>query len=290
MKKQDFEAHTQAWLEELVALPCFNDAARAVCTEAAAGMAFAASEAGEAPEVLEAPEAPLNASAAAATRPEAESGMQRITPATCMNLLGRALEAQEAAGKRTIVTTEVGQHQMWAAQFLSRSVPRSFLSSGGLGTMGFGFPAAIGAALAYPDARVVCIAGDGSFQMNVQELATARAYGAAVKVMIIDNACLGMVHQWQQFFYEGRYSQTELHYNPDFVALAQAYGWQSKRVQTQEELQAALSEMLSSTEPFLLDVVVPSSENVMPMVVPGGTLLEHVCPGNDAGNTAQEGE
>ena len=253
LKKKDSKARTQAWLEELSALPCFNDAA-------------------------------------AATRSEAEGGMQHITPAICMNLLGRALEAQEAAGKRTIVTTEVGQHQMWAAQFLSRSVPRSFLSSGGLGTMGFGFPAAIGAALAYPDAQVVCIAGDGSFQMNVQELATARAYGAAVKVMIIDNACLGMVHQWQQFFYEGRYSQTELHYNPDFVALAQAYGWQAKRVQTQEELQMALSEMLSSAEPFLLDVVVPSSENVMPMVVPGGTLLEHVCPGNDAGNTAQEGE
>lgn len=290
LKKQDFKAHTQAWLEELAALPCFNDAARAVCTEAAAGAAFAASEAGETPEALEASEAPLNAGAAAATRSEAEGGMQHITPAICMNLLGRALEAQEAAGKRTIVTTEVGQHQMWAAQFLSRSVPRSFLSSGGLGTMGFGFPAAIGAALAYPDAQVVCIAGDGSFQMNVQELATARAYGAAVKVMIIDNACLGMVHQWQQFFYEGRYSQTELHYNPDFVALARAFGWQAKRVQTQEELQVALSEVLSSTEPFLLDVVVPSSENVMPMVVPGGTLLEHVCPGNGTGNAVQEGE
>ena len=287
LKKQDFTAHTQAWLEELAALPCFNDAARAVCTEAAAGAAFAASEVDEEPEALE---TPLESNAAAATRSEAESSMQHITPASCMNLLGRALEAQEAAGKRTIVTTEVGQHQMWAAQFLSRSVPRSFLSSGGLGTMGFGFPAAIGAALAYPDAQVVCIAGDGSFQMNVQELATARAYGAAVKVMIIDNACLGMVHQWQQFFYEGRYSQTELHYNPDFVALARAFGWQAKRVQTQEELQAALSEMLSSTEPFLLDVVVPSSENVMPMVVPGGTLLEHVCPGNCAGNAVQEGE
>ena len=283
LKKQDFKAHTQAWLEELAALPCFNDAARAVCAEAAARAAFAASEAGDMPE------APLNAGTAA-TPAEAESSTQHITPASCMSLLGHALDEQEAAGMRTIVTTEVGQHQMWAAQFLPRSVPRSFLSSGGLGTMGFGFPAAIGAALACPNAQVVCIAGDGSFQMNVQELATARAYGAAVKVVIIDNACLGMVHQWQQFFYNGRYSQTELHYNPDFVALAQAYGWQAKRVQTQEELQAALSEMLSSTKPFLLDVVVPSSENVMPMVVPGGTLLEHVCPGNDAGNTAQEGE
>ena len=286
LKKQDFKAHTQAWLEELAALPCFNDAARAVCTEAAAGAAFEATEASRASEATD---APLKGGAAAIPA-KVESSTQHITPANCMNLLGRALETQEAAGKRTIVTTEVGQHQMWAAQFLSRSVPRSFLSSGGLGTMGFGFPAAIGAALAYPDAQVVCIAGDGSFQMNVQELATARAYGAAVKVVIIDNACLGMVHQWQQFFYDGRYSQTELHYNPDFVALARAFGWQAKRVQTQEELQAALSEMLSSTKPFLLDVVVPSSENVLPMVVPGGTLLEHVCPGNGAGNAVQEGE
>lgn len=280
LKKQDFKAHTQAWLEELAALPCFNDAARVASAEAAAEAAF------------EATEAPLKGGAAAtpATPAKVENDTQHITPVTCMNLLGRALEAQEVAGKRTIVTTEVGQHQMWAAQFLSRSVPRSFLSSGGLGTMGFGFPAAIGAALACPDAQVVCIAGDGSFQMNVQELATARAYGAAVKVVIIDNACLGMVHQWQQFFYDERYSQTELHYNPDFVALAQAYGWWAKRVQAQEELQAAFSEMLSTAEPFLLDVVVPSSENVMPMVVPGGTLLEHVCPGNSACNTAQEGE
>ncbi len=270
LKKQDFTAHTQAWLEELAALPCFNDAARMAEAKAAA-------------------EAPLEGGGAA-TPADAESSTQHITPATCMSLLGCALEAQEAAGKRTIVTTEVGQHQMWAAQFLPRSIPRSFLSSGGLGTMGFGFPAAIGAALACPNAQVVCIAGDGSFQMNVQELATARAYGAAVKVVIIDNACLGMVYQWQQFFYEGRYSQTELHHNPDFVALAQAYGWQAKRVQAQAELQAAFLEMLSSTEPFLLDVVVPSSENVMPMVVPGGTLLERVCPGNGAGNTTQEGE
>ena len=282
LKKQDFKARTQAWLEELSALPCFNDAARVASAE----------EVGAASEAPEATDALLKGGAAVipATPAKIESGMQHITPAACMNLLGCVLEAQEAAGKRTIVTTEVGQHQMWAAQFLSRSVPRSFLSSGGLGTMGFGFPAAIGAALAYPDAQVVCIAGDGSFQMNVQELATARAYGAAVKVVIIDNACLGMVHQWQQFFYEGRYSQTELHHNPDFVALAQAYGWQAKRVQAQAELQAAFSEMLSSAEPFLLDVVVPSSENVMPMVVPGGMLLERVCPGNGAGNTAQEGE
>lgn len=283
LKKQDFKAHTQAWLEELAALPCFNDAARDASAEEAAGAAFAA------PEVTD---APLKGRAAAtpAIPAKVESGTQHITPATCLSLLGRALEAQEVAGKRTIVTTEVGQHQMWAAQFLPRSVPRSFLSSGGLGTMGFGFPAAIGAALACPNAQVVCIAGDGSLQMNVQELATARAYGAAVKVVIIDNACLGMVHQWQQFFYEGRYSQTELHHNPDFVALAQAYGWQAKRIQAQAELQAAFSEMLSSAEPFLLDVVVPSSENVMPMVVPGGTLLERVCPGNGVGNTAQEGE
>lgn len=200
-----------------------------------------------------------------------------ITPRVCMQALGSALAKQEAQGVHTIVTTEVGQHQMWASQYLYRNTPRSFLSSGGLGTMGFGFPAAIGASLAYPTAQVVCVAGDGSFQMNVQELATARAYGAAVKLVIIDNSCLGMVHQWQQFFYNQRYSETELHANPNFVALAGAYGWKAKRVQAACELNDAITEMLASNQPFLLDVAIPETENVLPMIVPGGSLLQRVC-------------
>ncbi len=206
---------------------------------------------------------------------------QDIAPHAFMHVLGNALAKQEAQGVRTIVTTEVGQHQMWASQYLSRTTPRSFLSSGGLGTMGFGFPAAIGAALAYPNAQVVCIAGDGSIQMNIQELATARAYGAAVKLVVLNNSCLGMVHQWQQFFYDGRYSQTELHTNPCFVALAGAYGWKAKRVKTTDELECAVSEMLASSEPYLLDVVIPETENVLPMIVPGGSLLQRVCPNSN---------
>ncbi len=213
-------------------------------------------------------------------RTQEEEG-EAIDPAFCMHLLGHALNERERAGQRTIVTTEVGQHQMWAAQYLPRNTPRSFLSSGGLGTMGFGFPAAIGAALAHPKATVVCIAGDGSFQMNVQEMATARAFEVPVKVMLMDNSCLGMVHQWQQYFYAGRFSQTELDFNPDFVALAEAYGWQAKRVETKEQFTRALQEMLDAPGPYLLDVVVPSSKKVTPMVTPGGGLLDWVAVSSD---------
>lgn len=199
-----------------------------------------------------------------------------IDACACMDLLGSRLSHLEDAGQRTIVTTEVGQHQMWAAQYLSRNASRSFLSSGGLGAMGFGFPAAIGASLACPDALVVCVAGDGSLQMNIQEMATARAYNAAVKVVLMNNNCLGMVHQWQRYFYDGRYSQTELMSNPDFVALAMAYGWKARRVETTDELKAALDEMLSSHEPYLLDVAISADKTVLPMVQPGSGLLDRV--------------
>lgn len=252
----DMQAHAAAWRVYLDGLACFDDAGNGAEDGTATGTADGGGE-----SLL-----------GASTDPAG-----KITPCTCMRLLGRALGAQEAAGVRTIVTTEVGQHQMWAAQYLSRSVPRSFLSSGGLGTMGYGFPAAVGAALAKPDAQVVCIAGDGSFQMNVQELATARAYGAAVKVLLVDNACLGMVHQWQQFFYDKRYSQTVLDANPDFVALAGAYGWRARRVTVVADLNAAIEEMLESNEPYLLDVVISADENVLPMVTPGGALLDRVA-------------
>ena len=173
---------------------------------------------------------------------------------------------------RTVVTTEVGQHQMWANQFIDREQPRTFLSSGGLGTMGFGFPAAIGAAVACPEKSVVCVAGDGSFQMNVQEMATAAAYGVPVKVLLMNNSCLGMVHQWQKLFYEGRYSQTELERNPDFVKLADAYGWRSERVDRPGDVDAAIERMLSADGPYLLEVVVSREQNVYPMVAPGSSI------------------
>ncbi|MFR1168552.1 MAG: thiamine pyrophosphate-dependent enzyme, partial [Adlercreutzia equolifaciens] len=147
---------------------------------------------------------------------------------------------------KSIVVTEVGQHQMWAAQHIARERPRSFISSGGLGTMGFGFPAAIGAAIGCPDKTVVCVAGDGSFQMNSQEMATAAINRVPVKVLVMDNRCLGMVHQWQHLFYEWRYASTLLDANPDFVKLADAYGWQAERVERPEDVEGSLARMLAA--------------------------------------------
>ena len=173
-----------------------------------------------------------------------------------------------------IVVTEVGQHQMWAAQCIDRDVPRSFLSSGGLGTMGFGFPAAIGAAMGCPDKTVVCIAGDGSFQMCVQEMATAAIHNVPVKVLILDNRCLGMVHQWQKLFYDERYSSTLLDAVPDFVKLAEAYGWAGERIEKPEQVSDALDRMLAAEGPYLLDVAIDRDQNVYPMVAPGAAMSD----------------
>lgn len=191
----------------------------------------------------------------------------QIVPERVMIELSRQLDPDAS-----IVVTEVGQHQMWAHQFIDREHARTFLSSGGLGTMGFGFPAAIGAAIANPEARVVCIAGDGSFQMNSQEMATAAINGVPVKVLIMDNRCLGMVHQWQKLFYKERYSETLLEPNPDFVKLAQAYAWEGRRITRPEEVADAIAEMLASSKPYLLDVAISRDQNVYPMVAPGSAL------------------
>ncbi|WP_165252214.1 biosynthetic-type acetolactate synthase large subunit [Adlercreutzia sp. ZJ304] len=172
----------------------------------------------------------------------------------------------------SIVVTEVGQHQMWAHQFVDRELPRTFLSSGGLGTMGFGFPASIGAAIACPNKQVVCIAGDGSFQMNSQEMATAAINNVPVKVLIMDNRALGMVHQWQKLFYGERYSQTLLEPNPDFVKLADAYNWKGERIESPAQVSEALARMLASEGPYLLDVKISPEQNVYPMVAPGAAL------------------
>ena len=172
----------------------------------------------------------------------------------------------------SIVVTEVGQNQMWAAQFVDRYQPRTFLSSGGLGTMGFGLPAAIGASLGRPEAAVVCIAGDGSLQMNVQEMATAVAEGATVKVLLFNNQALGMVRQWQKLFYNGRYSATELPDLPDFVKLAQAYSWEAERVDEPAQVKGALERMMAARGCYLVDVRISREQNVFPMVVPGKGL------------------
>ncbi len=192
-----------------------------------------------------------------------------IVPETVMQKLSEKLDPQNS-----IVVTEVGQHQMWAAQFVDREKPRTFISSGGLGTMGFGFPASIGAAFGCPHSQVVCVAGDGSFQMNSQEMATAAINNIPVKVLILDNRALGMVHQWQKLFYGERFSSTLLDANPDFVKLADAYSWQAKRVTLPEEVDAALDEMLAATGPYLLDVAIPDDQNVFPMVAPGSAMKD----------------
>lgn len=191
----------------------------------------------------------------------------RIAPEQVLEALSNKLDPHES-----VVTTEVGQHQMWAHQHVHREESRTFISSGGLGTMGFGFPAAIGAKIGRPDAQVVCVAGDGSIQMNIQEMATALGNGVAVKVLVIDNNALGMVHQWQRLFYHERYSCTEFTANPDFVKLAEAYGWQAERIAHPDQIDGALDRMLAADGPYLLDVIIPTAQTVYPMVAPGAAI------------------
>lgn len=191
----------------------------------------------------------------------------QIVPEVALDELFRQLDPDNS-----IVTTEVGQHQMWAHQHIGREHARSFLSSGGLGTMGFGFPAAIGAKFGCPDKQVVCVAGDGSFQMNSQEMATAAINNTAVKVFLLDNRALGMVHQWQKLFYHERYSSTILDPVPDFVKLADAYGWEGERIENPEDVAPAIARMLASEKPYLLDVAISPDQNVYPMVAPGAAL------------------
>jgi len=179
----------------------------------------------------------------------------------------------ELAQGDAIITTEVGQNQMWTAQHYQFTRPRTFLTSGGLGTMGYGFPAAIGAQVAYPNKLVIDIAGDGSFQMNSQELATVMQYQLPVKVAILNNGYLGMVRQWQEFFYGKRYASSRLEgVNPDFVKLAEAYGAVGMRVTHPEEVAPTLKKAFSIHKPVIIDFVVDPEENVYPMVPAGEPL------------------
>ncbi len=173
-----------------------------------------------------------------------------------------------------LITTDVGQHQMWTAQFFNFDRPNTFVSSGGLGTMGFGLPAAIGVKCAFPDRQVVAIAGDGSIQMNIQELATAAQYNIAVKVVLLNNEFLGMPRQWQEMFYDKRYSHTDMTYAPDFVKLAEAFGVIGLRATKPAEVESVLEQGLAANKPVLMDFRISREECVYPMVHPGGSITQ----------------
>lgn len=176
-------------------------------------------------------------------------------------------EISEVLTPESILTTDVGQNQMWAAHFYDTQKPHKFISSGGLGTMGFGFPSAIGAKVACPDDPVVSINGDGGFLMVCQELATVREYDIPVIAVVLENRTLGMVYQWQSLLYDGRHSQTLLGNSPDFVKLAESFGVDAVRITKPYETKEALSSAIKDNEPILLDIVV-DSEEALPMLPP----------------------
>lgn len=191
-----------------------------------------------------------------------------VTPQKVLETLDRLTNSE------AVVTTEVGQHQMWTAQFYKFQRPRQLITSGGLGTMGFGLGAAMGAKLACPDARVVNVAGDGSLHMNCNELSTAAHYNVPVVELLFNNTVLGMVRQWQTLFYDHRYSQTDLDHNTDFCKLAEAFGVRALRIKSDDEIEPVLKEALASEGPVLVDCWIDRDLNVLPMVPAGASAEE----------------
>lgn len=183
-------------------------------------------------------------------------------------------DLSRAAGAESVVACDVGQHQMWVAQHWHFQRGRAHLTSAGLGTMGYGLPAAIGAQLGCPERPVVCVSGDGSIMMNIQELATLKRYNLPVKILLLDNGCLGMVRQWQQLFNDGRYSEIDLSDNPDFAVVAKAFGIDSFSIDKRDEVEGAIQRLLETEGPVLCHVRIDPRANVWPLVPPGGTNAE----------------
>ena len=185
------------------------------------------------------------------------------------------------SSKDFFITTEVGQHQMWAAQYIKFEKPKRWMTSGGLGTMGYGFPAAIGVQIAYPKSLVVCVAGEASFLMNLQELSTVKQYRLPVKIFILNNKYLGMVRQWQEFFHGGRYSESYTDSLPDFVKLAESYGIKGVRATKPEDLEKVIYDMIQHDGPVIADICVDEKENVFPMIPSGAAHNEMKLKDND---------
>jgi acetolactate synthase I/II/III large subunit len=185
-------------------------------------------------------------------------------------------ELDRLTGGEAIIATDVGQHQMWLAQYYRFRQPRQLLTSGGLGAMGYGFPAALGAQIAMPDRQVIAFVGDGGFQMTAQELATAVQYGTNTKIVVMNNNSLGMVRQWQELFYNQNYSSVDMEWTPDFLKLAEAYGAKGFRATHSRELTSVLERGLATPGVVVLDIVVKTEENVYPMIPPGAGLHEMV--------------
>jgi acetolactate synthase-1/2/3 large subunit len=181
--------------------------------------------------------------------------------------------ASEKTSHNAILVTDVGQHQMIASRYFKFSQPRSNVTSGGLGTMGYALPASMGAKIGQPDRVVFAVAGDGGFQMTIQELGTISQYNLDIKIIVLNNNFLGMVRQWQQLFFEKRYSFTEMK-NPDFVGIAKAYGLASQKVTSRDQLEDAVQAMLDHKGPFVLEVVVEKEDNVFPMIPTGASISD----------------
>src|SRR5436190_365191 len=185
-------------------------------------------------------------------------------------------ELADKADDKTIIACDVGQHQMWVAQHYGFRRPEHHLTSGGAGTMGFGLPAAIGAALARPDCRVICVSGDGSIMLNIQEMATLKRYNIPVKILLVDNQALGMVRQWQELFMQKKYSEIDLSDNPDFVRLAEAFGIPAFFVRERKDVSRAIDRLLNERGPLLAHVSIEQAENVWPLVPPAKSNAEMV--------------